>query len=242
MVIRTQYVNGWDVGITGDRPKWYRIRILDNVIVNNQTGWSGGGISLHNTVKGILRRNTVAHNDSTATVGGLVVNNLSTQQPAGIATEPHSIALAAAIAQYDGNRSDREFSTPWLGNPNDNVVWENRSFNYEVVGGDARLSPVLTQANVGDCDPNAEYWDYDARILSWRATDSGSIGPTSADPGFGETAFCNGGRTLTTPPPGPMFALPALDEGGNAWIDVRFGPLTPYNPDAPPPWSYEVTP
>ena len=240
--IRTQYVNGWDVGITGDRPKWYRIRILDNVIVNNQTGWSGGGISLHNTVKGILRRNTVAHNDSTATVGGLVVNNLSTQQPAGIATEPHSIALAAAIAQYDGNRSDREFSTPWLGNPNDNVVWENRSFNYEVVGGDARLSPVLTQANVGDCDPNAEYWDYDARILSWRATDSGSIGPTSADPGFGDTAFCNGGRTLTTPPPGPMFALPALDEGGNAWIDVRFGPLTPYNPDAPPPWSYEVTP
>ena len=24
-----------------------------------------------------------------------------------------------------------------------------------------------------------------------------------------------------------MFALPALDEGGNAWIEARFGPLVP---------------
>ena len=242
--IRTQYVNGWDIGITGDRPKWYRIRILDNVIVNNHTGWAGGGISLHNTVKGVLRRNTVAHNDSTATVGGLIVNNLSAKQPAGIATEPHSIALAAAIAQYDGNNTDRDWSTPAMGNPNDNIVVENRSFNYEVVGGDARLSPILAQANVGDCDAGAVYWDYDARILSHRAVDSGVAGgPTGADPGF-VAPYCNGGRTLASPPPGPMFALPALDEGGNAWIDVRFGPLTPVWPadGTALPFSYEVTP
>ena len=242
--IRTQYVNGWDIGITGDRPKWYRIRILDNVIVNNHTGWAGGGISLHNTVKGVLRRNTVAHNDSTATVGGLIVNNLSAKQPAGIATEPHSIALAAAIAQYDGNNTDRDWSTPAMGNPNDNIVVENRSFNYEVVGGDARLSPILAQANVGDCDARAVYWDYDARILSHRAVDSGVAGgPTGADPGF-VAPYCNGGRTLASPTPGPMFALPALDEGGNAWIDVRFGPLTPVWPadGTALPFSYEVTP
>ena len=240
--IRTQYVNGWDVGITGDRPKWYRVRILDNVIVNNETGWAGGGISLHNTVRGVIRRNTVAHNDSTATVGGLVVADLSTKQPAGISTEPHSIALATAIAQYDGNRPDREFSTPSMGNPNDNTVWENRSFHYEVAGGNAQLNPVLVQDAVGACDPSAVFWDFDARILDWRALDSGAPGPTSTDPGF-VSAFCNGGRTLATPPaPGPMYALPALDEGGNAWIDVRFGPLTPSWPEGNAPWSYEVTP
>ena len=35
--------------------------------------------------------------------------------------------------------------------------------------------------------------------------------------------YCNGARAGA----GPMFALPALDEGGNAWIEVRFGPLVP---------------
>ena len=33
--------------------------------------------------------------------------------------------------------------------------------------------------------------------------------------------YCNGGRGA----PGPILPLPAMDEGGNAWIDVRFGPL-----------------
>ncbi len=241
--IRAQSVNGWDIGITGDRGKWYNLRILDNVIVNNVAGWSGGGISLHNTVRGVIRRNTIAHNDSTATVGGLIVNNLSAKQPAGVSTESHSVALAAAISIYDGNISDQEFSTPAMSG---NILWENRSFNYEVAGTTAQLSPVLMQATVGECDRiKALYWDLDARIANWQAPDSGATGPTSPDPGFGATAYCNGGRTLATPPPGPMYALPALDEGGNAWIDVRYGPLTRTWP-APAdgtgtPWSY-VTP
>jgi len=240
--IRTQFVNGRDVGITGDRPKWYDLRILDNVIVNNVAGWSGGGISLHNTVKGVIRRNTIAHNDSTATVGGLIVNNLSAKQPAGISTEPHSPALATAIALYDGNNSDQEFSTPFMGNPWDNILSENRSFNYEVAGTTAQLSPVLSQSTVGQCVDGAVFWDLDARVANWRANDSGAPGPTTpADPLFGDTDYCNGGRSLATLPPGPMFALPALDEGGNAWIDVRFGPLTRAWPEGSAPWSYEVT-
>ena len=237
--IRTQHVNGEDIGITGDRPKWYRVRIMDNVIVNNVAGWSGGGVSLHNTVKGIIRRNTIAHNDSTATVGGLIVNNLSAKQPAGVSTESHSAALAAAISIYDGNNSDQEFSTPAM---SDNILWENRSFNYEVAGITAQLSPVLTQATVGACDDSAMYWDLDARIANWRAPDSGAPGATSPNPGFdATTSYCNGGRALATEP-GPMYALPALDEGGNAWIDVRYGPLTRAGQEGGTPWSYEVTP
>ena len=45
---------------------------------------------------------------------------------------------------------------------------------------------------------------------------------TNGDPDF-IGSYCNGGRDGA----GPMFALPALDEGGNAWIEVRFGPLAP---------------
>jgi len=236
--IRTQHVNGEDIASTEDRPNWYRVRMLDNVIVNNVAGWSGGGISLHNTVKGVIRRNTISHNDSTATVGGLIVNNESVKQPAGISTESHSLALAEAIAVYDGNRPDREFSTPAM---SDNILWENRSFNYAVVDTVAQLIPALAQTMVGACDASAVYWDLDARVADWRADDSGAPGPTSADPGFGTTAYCNGGRTLATEP-GPMYALPALDEGGNAWIDVRYGPLTRAWPEGSAPWRYEVTP
>ena len=75
----------------------------------------------------------------------------------------------------------------------------------------------------------------------------------SADPPFvAGTSYCNGGRTLLNPGmdtttgifrPGPMSPLPALDEGGNAWIDVRFGPLTRDWPiETTTPWSYVVAP
>jgi hypothetical protein len=53
----------------------------------------------------------------------------------------------------------------------------------------------------------------------------GGAGNVAGDPAF-LAGYCNGGRALANPAgPGPMSALPALDEGGNAWIDVRFGPL-----------------
>jgi hypothetical protein len=37
-----------------------------------------------------------------------------------------------------------------------------------------------------------------------------------------------------------MMALPALDEGGAAWIDVRYGPLTPAWPDGSAAWNYHI--
>ena len=63
---------------------------------------------------------------------------------------------------------------------------------------------------------------------------------SSADPFV--NSYCNGGRTLATTP-GSMFALPALDEGGNAWVDVRYGPLTQDWPVGTlTPWSYDLVP
>jgi len=51
------------------------------------------------------------------------------------------------------------------------------------------------------------------------------VSNTSGDPSFAG-AYCNGGRTLASAP-GPMMAIPALDEAGATWIEVRYGPLQP---------------
>ena len=60
--IRTQFVNGLDIVNANNSNQWYTVKIRDNVIVNNVTDWSGGGISLQDTVRAEIRRNTIAHN------------------------------------------------------------------------------------------------------------------------------------------------------------------------------------
>jgi hypothetical protein len=183
-------------------------------------GFSGGGISLQDTVNGQIRNNTVAHNDSTATVAAAFVNGAdapSVKQPAGISSEPHTTSLAGALPT-GGNNAPAPFSNPVMSG---NVIAENRSFNYAVVNGDATLEPALTQAAVGACDGAAVYDD-----LGVLGGDGYALNPGDSiltDPGF-VAPYCNGGRSLVGTP-GPMLPVPALDEGGATWIEVRYGPL-----------------
>ncbi|MEJ2273050.1 MAG: Ig-like domain-containing protein [Woeseiaceae bacterium] len=232
--VRTQYVNGQDA-LSGGLASWHAISIINNMIVNNSTAGSGAGISMQDTLISEVFNNTVAHNDSTATLGGLITVNpdgsaSSEAQPSGIATQTHSPELANALPTNGPAASLPSFSNPELVN---NVVWQNRAFYYfadEANG--ARLMPMLTQVNVGDCDTGGAYYE-DLGVVGG----AGMLSPTSSvltdptayddsniggDPAF-EAPYCNGARGE----PGPMFALPALDEGGNAWIEVRFGPLAP---------------
>jgi hypothetical protein len=237
--IRTQFVNGREVDQSrknnGDLnpAKWYRINLDGNTIVNNVAGWSGAGVSLQDTARSTVGNNTIARNDSTATVGGLITLNVSTNQPAGISTEPHSTALEALMIEA----GDPVFSNPDM--TAGNILFENRSFHYDATGTDPELIPHFSQTSVGECfTTDVTYWDLEFPIPG------GTSAPTPAssiDPGFIKP-YCNGGRTLRTVNPGPYFPLPALDEGGNAWIDVRFGPLTGTWPEGSGPWSYVVTP
>ena len=147
-------------------------------------------------------------------------------QPAGISTDRNRDALLAVLT----DPAEPVFSDPDMSSSpgRANTLWENRAFSYEVtLAGVAQLSPVLDQTTVGECAAGALFWDLDPQL-------GGPMAPvsTSATDPFAGSSFCNGGRTLTGAP-GSMFALPALDEGGNAWIDVRFGPLT-----RDPTWSY----
>jgi hypothetical protein len=241
--IRTQFVNGTDVVGEISEKKWHTITIKNNMIVNNVAGWSGGGVSLQDTAHSIIISNTIANNDATATVSDAFVDGIampSTKQPAGISSAPHSGPLKAAIPNGDKLDKYRDFSNPTLAN---NIVWQNRSFHYDAAGASgAGLVPILGQAAVGDCDATANYWDLGVLgggftlnpVYSVLTDTTGYPGDglTSADPEL-VNAYCNGSRALLAPF-GPMQALPALDEGGVAWIDVRFGPLENL------PWDYHI--
>jgi FtsP/CotA-like multicopper oxidase with cupredoxin domain len=231
--IRTQQVNGADVARNRNQPNlWHQITITNNMIVNNVAGWSGGGISLQDTAVASITSNTIAHNDSTATVGTVftVGPNTSAPQIAGISSERHSAPLAAAFGPATPVDPYRVFSNPALSS---NIIWQNRSFYYDGTT-TPQLMPALSQSQIGECPAGASYWDLGIigePALRLNPTSSILTNTTGYDPSnisdtppFA-TPYCNGPRTLrifeasTTLEP-----LPALDEGGN-WIDVRWGPL-----------------
>jgi len=203
------------------------------MIVNNVAGWSGGGISMQDTANASIILNTIANNDSTGTVGGIVGTG---PQPAGISSEAHSLGLNDAIP--GGLNSQRNFSNPELTH---NIIWHNRAFTYDDSTGTARLLPELSPAAPGDCAAGANYFDLGvldpAFSLNPRFSilTSGSGNNISADPQF-VNAYCNTARTLSVP--GPMQVAAEVVEGGNA-IDVRYGPLTLAWGSGP--WDYHIT-
>jgi hypothetical protein len=79
-----QNVNGSDVvnfpngnssvtfpGLSGSRSPWYSVLVTNNIIVNNVSGWDGGGVSLVDALNINFINNTVMSNDSTASSGVL---------------------------------------------------------------------------------------------------------------------------------------------------------------------------
>jgi hypothetical protein len=144
--IRTLKVNGLDVAGSTNPADWYQIDIFNNMVVNNSSADSGGGMAFDDTVKINVIGNTVARNDSTATssdafggtctetspvsaycpqpeaIGGLTSSNPAV---AGIASFAHSTALLTAL-QAAG--SSQTFSDPLLV---DNIIWQNRSFYWD---------------------------------------------------------------------------------------------------------------
>lgn len=240
---RTQFVNGAEMSV---RNPW-RIRFINNVIVNNVAAWAGAGMSLQDSINSLIINNTVANNDSTATVGGLVVDNASAAQPAGIVVERHSLGLAGALGA-----ASEGFSNPRMVN---NIVLHNRSFHYGLMASGALgVLPELAPATVGACGANPDYWDLGVLgepqagatlVLNPRRsilTDATGYHGSNLDDTDGSVGFaaeyCNGARTLSEPW-GPILATAAFGEGGN-FIDVRYGPLTQQAPGAASPWDYHI--
>jgi hypothetical protein len=223
----------------------YQVRLTNNMIVNNVTGGAGGGISMLDAARVQILNNTIARNDSTATIGEVFADpNISTPQPAGVASELHSAGLAALIP------GTADFSNPALTN---NILWQNRSMFYNASSGAGQLFP----------DPGGAAFTANASCptsggRTWRAWDLGVVGVSGATPRLSPTSsiltaqtqhgvnyagggsnntftltdahiiapYCNGARSLRlAPEPTTIQVVPALDEGGN-YIDVRYGPIS----------------
>lgn len=244
--IRAQFVNGADVQASRNNPgRWYRVNIDNNIIVDNMAGFAGGGISLQDSARVFIRHNTVANNDSTATVGAVFdpETNRSDPQPAGIVGRAHSDALANAFGNAPAVQPYRVFANPTL---TSNIVWHNRSFYWAIdpacdptvsttpcfglvprVGAPFNEPPVYDDLAVMDVTGCLDPQNSILTVLSEPGC-TYAASNSAADPMFvGEYVNRAPGETILIPETTTSLATAAaFDEGGN-FIEVRFGPLSP---------------
>lgn len=188
-------VNGTDVAKSTDPANWWKVSLTNNIITNNVAGWSGGGISMMDTLNSSIINNTVVSNDSVgiagnlfSTVVGLATTGPSTTvpSPAGISSDLTSAALLATVPLP--LQAEKSISKPTLTN---NVIWHNRSFFFDMSTGVTRMLPsnnwndavtldvnnhvvgseLTAQHSTGECVAGGKYWDI------------GVIGDTSPAPG-----------------------------------------------------------
>ncbi|MCU7871859.1 MAG: hypothetical protein KZQ91_03840 [Candidatus Thiodiazotropha sp. (ex Lucinoma borealis)] len=138
--IRIDTANGLDVDRSlGARGPWYDVFVFNNMIDNNVAGIAGA-ISVSDSLQAIIRNNTVANNDSTATGSQAfeITNpNLSLPQPAGIISRLHGPAMSQLV-NIDDAAGDVLIDPDTLRDPDgalfsdlllrDNIVYHNRSF------------------------------------------------------------------------------------------------------------------
>ncbi len=250
--IRLQNVNGAEIA----RGTLYKVTVTNNMITNNMAGTAGGGIAMVDAVNSVVNNNTIVSNDSVSISGALfTVGPLtSSPHPAGVASEPTSLALAAALAQANSPlpANKRSISNPDL---NNNIIWQNRSFFFDGSTGvdktcssnntaDAtghKCAELPAQSTSGQCVGTPAYWDLGVIGDLTATPGANALTPTHSiltnTTGYGNTnsssdpkllsQYCNGGRGL--PSALHIFQLAAgsvEDEGGN-FVDIRFGPLTP---------------
>ncbi len=232
--IALRRVNGADI-VNNEKPnKWWLVNITNNTIVNNVTGYAGGGISLKDSVRVAILNNTIANNESTATAGAAFAPGspgLSTQQVAGIARRGHETLVGLINAEDNVvNRYGQSYSNPIMTN---NIIWNNRSRIYD-------LTTNLLIDPIGATGP--VYTDLGAVpfvllknegslfIPDWNLF-THAYSNTSANNIIGNPMFVaeylNGNPGLS-PSQGEFQTIavaPALDEGGN-WLDVRYAPLS----------------
>ncbi|MHC4616857.1 MAG: multicopper oxidase domain-containing protein [Planctomycetota bacterium] len=210
--ICAKVISGEDT-LDPDPNLWYALNIFNNMIVNNVSADTAGGIYLQDAAKVNIINNTIANNDSTATAantftpGNLLVSN---PQPAGIVSRVHSQNLSWTTGQ--------DYSNPLLA---DNIVWGNRSFYWDASlnGGKGDLAPNPT---VPDWDlaviglPWPQYLNPDNCLLTNLIYGDGAnyIDGTNvaADPNF-SSGYKN-----------DLVVAAVIDEGGN-FITVRFEPI-----------------
>ncbi|MCF8120659.1 MAG: hypothetical protein K9L83_10660 [Deltaproteobacteria bacterium] len=214
--------NGEDLkDYPGEPNNWYRIKIFNNLIVNNVSAHSGAGIYLQDVVKSYIFHNTIMNNDSTATSSLSFEAGAadSTPQGSGLVADVHSQALQTILETSGPTEPD--YSNPVLMN---NIIWHNRSwFN------DASLN---NGAGGLAANPRGLYWDVyvpSGESVTRRLTPVGCFLSDQLDP---HTGYDYGDANFYMD---PLVVAPythtggittIVDEGGNN-IAIQFAPLMP---------------
>ena len=216
-----------------DPTAWHRVDVFNNMIVNNVAGYSGGGISMVNAANVRIIHNTIANNDSAGTTVNAFppgTNNQSSPQIAGVASYPHSPALAGAFAVDPAVAQYSEFSNPELA---DNVIWHNRSFYFLVNQNNVPvIYHLVPDISVGQAPVSSDLGvvggSQSLQPVSCLLTDSTGTDPSNVNgpPAF-IAEYSSGAREVTTVGGAAtsIVAQPAFDEPGN-FIRLRYGPLT----------------
>ena len=123
-----------------DNTQWWDVSVYNNMVTNNVAG-RAGAITLQDSVEVHVQNNTIAHNDSTATVALAFTPgfpNVSNPLPAGVVSRVHTPDLATllvgATIPVNGAGREVEYLTFSDANLNNNIVFANRSFfwlNYD---------------------------------------------------------------------------------------------------------------
>jgi large repetitive protein len=232
------------------------VKIINNTIARNDSTATGSkafnGVAAFQLLPpGTPGTNIPATTSQNAPGIGL---SASTAQPgAGVASRVHSPALAAALTSVGSGSPS--FSNPTLQN---NIVWQNRTFFWSInnsidpVG--CQLSGTTGSRPCFGLTPNIAggqqpvYSDFGViggantlRLSPFSSVLTNVTGYNNTNvagtPGFAATYF-NGARnkvvdSLILAPESQTQNLQtaaAFDEGGN-FIDLRFGPLTPLDPN-----------
>ena len=236
--IRLYAINGLDVQNNMTTPEnWHTINIFNNMIVNNLAGLAGAGISLEDAARVNIINNTVARNDSTGTAGLALAPGFTTSapQPAGIVSRGHSpgflAAIAAARAAGGSGREYRVFSLPQLVN---NIIYQNRSFYFDInanggLAGLVQASPFVRDlAVLGASIPDAHLVPRRCLLTQFAGFDGADYrnnGNVRGDPMFASPYFNGSDAQIVLGNPTNPGVTIAVDEGGNP-IDLSFGPLS----------------
>ena len=250
------------VGNTNSIPTtWYRLHVYNNIIADNMAGLAGGGISLQDVAQADIVHNTLYGNDSSGTSGSAFPAgnpNQSNPLPAGVVSHAHTAALRTA---FNGATSPNRTAYGIFSNPvpfANNIVRGSRSYFAQIAASQNIPGPfnlVLATLPIASWPAN---YSFDLAVLGTTTGDcaggcflhpSNSALTTSSAP-YNQTAtyhniftnpnllttYLNGSRSALAPFGSTIDIqmAPAFDEGGN-FIDVRFGPLTLYNPTTVPP-------
>ncbi len=231
--IALRRVNGQDIVKKSSKPsKWWRVRVVNNTIVNNVAGVAGAGISLKDAVRTTIWNNTIVNNESTATAGAAFVPgnpSRSTVQVAGIVSRQHETVagLIQPASPSDQQRYGVPYSNPFLRN---NILLHNRSRIYDLAS-NAVVDPVTGSPTYIDLGVEPALPGAQLRPNYSMLTDATGYNPTNITGGAPAQVFVNSytnGSPFLTPSPlefQTIMVAPALDEGGN-WIEVRYAPLS----------------